>query len=194
MFTNARQLNLLASALIGTTVEGLVEAHSAYDKITNLNLWMDAFSQQFPDFSALNASAIASNNPKIALDLAWQLFYYTMLGPIKYCGLENRFAILLWVQHTVSSFPQTPIVHDFTTSFSDGLTIGAIIESKVPGSLDIRNWSNIQKADNLRRALEAAEKHLGIPKLITPIDVTSDEPDEISIIVYLTLLYDKCKN
>jgi hypothetical protein len=194
VFTNARQLGLIALALTGSTVPGLVEVDSAYGKITNLNLMMDAFCERYPDAGAVSASAIASNNPKAALDFAWVLFYNAVLKPIKYCGLEDRFALLLWIQHAISAFPHTPVVHDFTSSFADGLSIGAILESKAPGSIDVRNWSNIHRTDNLRKAFETAEKLFGIPKIISPIDVTSDQPDEISMILYLTLLYEKFKN
>jgi hypothetical protein len=193
VFTNAYQLGLIVSMLTSTTVVGLVEPQNAYDKITNLNLAMDVLAQHFPGFTEVSASSIASNNLKIALDLAWSLFYFSTLKPIKYCGLEDRFALLLWTQHTASAFPNTPIINDFANSFSDGLVICAIIESKIPGSLDTRSFSSIQKQANLRRGFDAAEKHFAIPKFLSPVDVIRDDPDEISMIVYLTLLYEHCK-
>jgi hypothetical protein len=193
-FNNAHQLDSIIFALTRSKVNGLVEASSAYDKITNLNLALDVFAEQFPEVGAINASAIASNNPKAALDLAWILFYHSTLKPIKYCGLENRFGLLLWTQHTVSGFLNTPVIHDFANSFSDGIALSAIIESKLPKAIESRNMLNIQKTDNLRKAFEVAEKSFAIPKLLSPIDVTSENPDEISMIVYLTLLYENCKN
>lgn len=173
---------------------GLVEAQNAYDKIMNLELAMDAFCQAFPQATSVSASQVANNNQKVALDLAWILFYYSTLKLIDYLGLHDRFAILLWAQHQAANFPNTPVVSDFTTSFADGTVLCAIIETKVLGSLDTRSMSPITKAANLRRAFDAAEKHLAVPKLLSATDVTSNSPDEISILVYLTLLFHKCKS
>ena len=192
-FTNGHQLVHIIFELTGSKVEGLVDTQSAYDKITNLNLAVDAFAAKFEGSGNVNTSAIASHNPKASLDCVWMFFYYSLLKPIQYCGLEDRFALLLWAQHSISSFPNTPVLHDFSQSFSDGLALCALVESKFPGVFDLRSMSPIHKADNLRKAFDAIEKNLGVPKLLSAIDVTSDEADEISMIVYLTLIYHSMK-
>lgn len=189
VLSDGRILGALLKALIGSSPEGLVEPTSMFDKINNLNLALDAFAEAFPAANLPVSSAIASNNAKATVDCAWQLFYHSTLKKITYCGLEDRFAILLWIQHTVSSFPNIPLVSDFTQSFTDGLVLCALIESRCPSAIDTRSLSNIQKTDNLRKAFDLAEQLLQIPKFLTPFDVMSASADEISMIVFLTLLY-----
>lgn len=187
--TSGTIIGPLLQQIADITVEGLVEAQSAYDKITNLNLVMDAFELQYPSASLPSASAVASNNPKASVDFAWQLFYHSTLKTLQYCGLEDRFALLLWIQHTVSSFTHISLISDFTQSLSDGLAICAIIESKAPNSVDTRNLTNIQRTDNLRKAFDLAEQLFHIPKFLAPMDVISPTPDEVSILVFLTMLH-----
>lgn len=187
--TNGKILSPLVHSITGSAVEGLVEAQETHDKITNLDLVSDAFERQFPAAVFPNASAVASGNSKAIVDYAWQLFYHSTLQKIQYCGLEDRFALLLWIQHAVSSFPHVSLVSDFTQSLSDGLALCALIESKSPSSIDTRNLNNNQRTDNLRKAFDLAEELFHIPKVLAPIDVISPSPDEISMIIFLTMLY-----
>ena len=187
--TNGNILSRLMEIVLGSSIEGLGEANSVYDKITNLNLATDAFVQHYPAAIFPNASAVASNNPKALVDFAWQLFYHSTLKKIQYCGLEDRFALMLWIQHTVSSFANISLVSDFTQSLADGLVLCALIESKSPSSIDTRSMNNIQRTDNLRKAFDLAEQLFHIPKFLSPMDIISSTPDEISMIVFLTMLY-----
>lgn len=187
--TSGKILGSLMQNITGSAVEGLVEAQETHDKITNLDLASEAFERQFPAATLPSASAVASGNSKAIVDFAWQLFYHSTLQKIQYCGLEDRFALLLWIQHAVSSFTHVSLISDFTHSFSDGLAICAIIESKSPSSIQTRNLTSNQKTDNLRKAFDLAEEVFHIPKFLAPIDVISPSPDEISMIIFLTLLY-----
>lgn len=192
VLSHAAHLDAIISYVTGTKVEALQEAHSSYEKLTNLNIASNHFLQTFPDATPASSSAILARNPKATLDFVWTLFYHSQLKRAQYCGLHDRFAILLWCQHTVATSPMVVTISDFLQSFSDGIALCAIVESFHPNALDLQDLSPIHKTDNLRKAFDAIEKHFGIPKLLSPLDVISETPDEISIIVYLTLIFKHC--
>ena len=57
---------------------------------------------------------------------------------------------------------------------------------------DTLNFETFQKDnqnDNLAAAFELAEKHLGIPKLLDPQEVSEGNVDERSLVLYISLYF-----
>lgn len=59
-------------------------------------------------------------------------------------------------------------VTDFGKSWRDGVALGAIIHNIRPDLVDMDQFHKQEARINLEHAFDAAEKHLGIPRLLDP--------------------------
>ncbi|XP_056445763.1 nesprin-2a [Gadus chalcogrammus] len=106
--------------------------------------------------------------------------------------LHNRFkvsakkALLLWVREQCHKAGYTLTVKDFKASWRSGVVFLAILYSLRPDLVDLskaRNRSNLQ---NLEEAFGLAERELRIPRLLEPCDVDVRDPEEKSIMTYVS--------
>ncbi|GIY98984.1 plectin [Caerostris extrusa] len=98
-------------------------------------------------------------------------------------------ALLRWAQRTTDKYPGVR-VGDFTSSWRDGLAFNAIIHRNRPDLIDYRSCMKRTARDNLDSAFTVAERELNVTKLLDPEDVDTPEPDEKSLITYISSLYD----
>ncbi|XP_035227819.1 dystonin-like, partial [Stegodyphus dumicola] len=98
-------------------------------------------------------------------------------------------ALLRWAQRTTDKYPGVR-VGDFTRSWRDGLAFNAIIHRNRPDLVDYRSCLKRSARDNLDSAFTIAERELNVTKLLDPEDVDTHEPDEKSLITYISSLYD----
>lgn len=78
-------------------------------------------------------------------------------------------------------------VSNFSTDWNDGLALGALVDSVAPGLLP--NWPKWHRANalsNTTEAMNAADKWLGVPKLIEPHELINPKVDELSVMTYLS--------
>lgn len=102
---------------------------------------------------------------------------------------EAKSALLRWAQRVTSGYPGVA-VKNFTTSWRDGLALNAILHRYKPELID---WREVQQLDNrprLENAFQKAEAEYGVTRLLDPEDVDVANPDEKSMITYISLLYD----
>ncbi|KAM6964992.1 calmin [Aplochiton taeniatus] len=92
--------------------------------------------------------------------------------------------LLYWVQMCTSKFGVE--VCDFSKSWMSGLAFLALIKSIDPGLVDLWGSLSEEPKENVEEAFRIAEHCLGIPRLLEPEDVTSNPPDEQSIITYVS--------
>ncbi|CAL8298101.1 unnamed protein product [Arctogadus glacialis] len=106
--------------------------------------------------------------------------------------LHNRFkvsakkALLLWVREQCHKAGYTLTVKDFKASWRSGVVFLAILYSLRPDLVDLskaRNRSNLQ---NLEEAFGLAQRELRIPRLLEPCDVDVRDPEEKSIMTYVS--------
>ncbi|GBM08716.1 Plectin [Araneus ventricosus] len=100
-----------------------------------------------------------------------------------------REALLRWAQRTTERYPGVRIT-DFTSSWRDGLAFNAILHRNRPDILDFKSLRSRKAKDNLELAFSLAEKEFGITRLLDAEDVDTPEPDEKSIITYISSMYD----
>uniref|UniRef100_A0AAF5I2R9 Rho-GAP domain-containing protein n=1 Tax=Strongyloides stercoralis TaxID=6248 RepID=A0AAF5I2R9_STRER len=101
-----------------------------------------------------------------------------------------RGALLRWAQQSLSSDSKLIPVTNFTTSWRDGKAFCGIISNQDSKAFPKDLWigNNITPKQRLKLAFDTAEKLYGVPCLLDPEDVDCENPDDKSIITYLSLL------
>jgi hypothetical protein len=98
-------------------------------------------------------------------------------------------ALLRWAQKTTTKYPNVN-VRDFTQSWRDGLAFNAIIHRNRPDLVDWKKVERRQVRERIDMAFHIMEKEYGVTRLLDPEDVDTPEPDEKSVITYVSQLYD----
>ncbi|XP_032597101.1 dystonin isoform X12 [Drosophila grimshawi] len=104
-------------------------------------------------------------------------------------NVSAREALLRWARRSTARYPGVR-VNDFTSSWRDGLAFSALVHRNRPDLLDWRKARNDRPLDRLETAFHIVEKEYGVTRLLDPEDVDTNEPDEKSLITYISSLYD----
>ncbi|XP_058116980.1 dystonin isoform X3 [Anopheles coustani] len=104
-------------------------------------------------------------------------------------NLTAREALLRWARRSTAKYPGVR-VNDFTGSWRDGLAFSALIHRNRPDLIDWRESRSRRPRERLEMAFHVVEKEYGVTRLLDPEDVDTNEPDEKSMITYLSSLYD----
>ncbi|XP_055497187.1 uncharacterized protein LOC129700594 [Leucoraja erinacea] len=99
-------------------------------------------------------------------------------------GGSARQALLHWAQDKARGTP-VPI-RDFGVSWRDGRAFAALVNSLHPGVLPPTQLQPSSPAHTLNIIFTTAENILGIPRLLEPHDLTVENPDEKSIMTYVS--------
>ncbi|XP_037582729.1 uncharacterized protein LOC119466304 isoform X16 [Dermacentor silvarum] len=141
----------------------------------------------------IRAEDIVDGNPKLTLGLIWTIILHFQISDITFTqnneNLTAKDALLRWAQRTTDRYPGVK-VRDFTTSWRDGLAFNAIIHRNRPDLVDFRSCRTRTVRENLEVAFSVAERELGVTRLLDPEDVDTPQPDEKSLITYISSLYD----
>ncbi|XP_051941632.1 uncharacterized protein clmna isoform X2 [Hippocampus zosterae] len=92
--------------------------------------------------------------------------------------------LLQWVQKQTRKYGVA--IQDFGKSWTSGLAFLAVIKSIDPSLVDMRRALLRSAQENLDDAFRIAHYCLGIPRLLEPEDVTTNAPDEQSIMTYVS--------
>jgi len=134
---------------------------------------------------------IVDGNPKLTLGLIWTIILHFQISDIV-VGQEDvsaKEALLRWAQKTTHRYPGVK-VDNFTGSWRDGLAFNAIIHRNRPDLVDWKTIDKRQVRERIDLAFHVMEKEYGVTRLLDPEDVDTPEPDEKSIITYVSQLYD----
>ncbi|KAG4070127.1 hypothetical protein HA402_013370 [Bradysia odoriphaga] len=104
-------------------------------------------------------------------------------------NVTAREALLRWARRSTARYPNVH-VNDFTGSWRDGLAFSALIHRNRPDLLDWRKARSARPRERLETAFHVVEKEYGVTRLLDPEDVDTNEPDEKSLITYISSLYD----
>ncbi|XP_045525137.1 microtubule-actin cross-linking factor 1 isoform X20 [Pieris brassicae] len=104
-------------------------------------------------------------------------------------NVTAREALLSWARRSTAKYPGVR-VSDFTSSWRDGLAFNALIHRNRPDLIDWRNIRSRQVRERLETAFHVVEKEYGVTRLLDPEDVDTHEPDEKSLITYISSLYE----
>ncbi|XP_041970863.1 plectin isoform X9 [Aricia agestis] len=104
-------------------------------------------------------------------------------------NVTAREALLSWARRSTAKYPGVRVA-DFTSSWRDGLAFNALIHRNRPDLIDWRNIRSRQVRERLETAFHIVEKEYGVTRLLDPEDVDTHEPDEKSLITYISSLYE----
>jgi hypothetical protein len=96
-------------------------------------------------------------------------------------------SLLKWVRETVGDLGVAPT--DFKYGFRDGQAFAALVSKYDPTLLDFHRINKDDPGALLAQAFELAEKHMNIPQLLSPSDLTEGDPDERSVQLYVSLFF-----
>ncbi|XP_041070168.1 nesprin-2-like [Carcharodon carcharias] len=98
--------------------------------------------------------------------------------------MSAKKTLLQWVQEKAKELGIN--VQDFSSSWRSGLAFVAIINALRPGLLDPQEFKYKTDKENLEMVFKVAEQELKIPKLLEVQDVDVSNPDEKSMITYVS--------
>jgi filamin len=150
----------------------------------------------------VNANDINKGNMKIILGLMWQLIlkyqvtasHYNLpdMEDADWKNLTPKQALMKWVK---SKLPADMEMNNFSSDWNNGIALAALTEGVQPGAFpDWKELSKDKPLENAYRAMEAAEKHLGVPKVITPEEISFVRVDEFSVMTYVSYFPDALIN
>ncbi|XP_076364796.1 plectin-like isoform X2 [Tachypleus tridentatus] len=163
-----------------------------FHMLQNVQIALDFLKYRKIKLVNIRADDIVDANPKLTLGLIWTIILHFQISDI--IGqtdkvLTAREALLLWAQRTTDQYPGVKVT-DLTKSWKDGLAFNAIIHRNRP---DLIDWTTLRAKpprDNLELAFSILEKECGVTRLLDPEDVDTPDPDERSLITYISSLYD----
>ncbi|XP_055249426.1 dystrophin isoform X3 [Moschus berezovskii] len=163
--------------------------------LNNVNKALQVLQKNNVDLVNIGSSDIVDGNHKLTLGLIWNIILHWQVKNVMkniMAGLQqtNSEKILLsWVRQSTRNYPQVNVIN-FTTSWSDGLALNALIHSHRP---DLFDWNSVvcqqSATQRLEHAFNIAKYQLGIEKLLDPEDVATTYPDKKSILMYITSLF-----
>ncbi|XP_032889087.1 dystrophin isoform X3 [Amblyraja radiata] len=191
---DGRRLLELLEGLVGHDLakeKGSTRVHA----LNNVNRALQILQKQNVDLVNIGGSDIVDGNHKLTLGLIWSIILHwqvkdVMKGIMANLQQTNSEKILLsWVRQSIRNYKPVNVVN-FTSSWSDGFALNALIHSHRPDLFDWKDVAKLQSAnERLDHAFTVAKQHLGIAKLLDPEDVSTAHPDKKSIIMYITSLF-----
>uniref|UniRef100_A0A8B7VPT1 Dystrophin-like n=1 Tax=Castor canadensis TaxID=51338 RepID=A0A8B7VPT1_CASCN len=172
-FQDGRRLLDLLEGLTGQKLpkeKGSTRVHA----LNNVNKALRVLQKNNVDLVNIGSTDIVDGNHKLTLGLIWNIILHWQVKNVMkniMAGLQqtNSEKILLsWVRQSTRNYPPVNVIN-FTTSWSDGLALNALIHSHRP---DLFDWNSVvsqqSATQRLEHAFNIAKCHLGIEKLLDP--------------------------
>ncbi|XP_023659319.2 spectrin beta chain, non-erythrocytic 1-like isoform X1 [Paramormyrops kingsleyae] len=185
-----RLLEVLSSEQLPKPTKGRMRIHC----LENVDKALQFLKEQKVHLENMGSHDIVDGNHRLTLGLIWTIILRFQIQDISVETEDNKEkksakdALLLWCQMKTAGYPNVN-VHNFTTSWRDGLAFNAIVHKHRPDLIEFDTLKRSNAHYNLQNAFNVAEKELGLTKLLDPEDVNVDQPDEKSIITYVATYY-----
>jgi hypothetical protein len=164
-----------------------------FHKLQNVQIALDFLAHKKIRLVNIRADEIVDGNSKLTLGLIWTIILHFQISDVIVSGQDSNItakeALLLWSRRMCAGYPGVHI-RDFTHSWRDGLAFLAILHRHRPDLIDYRQARRQTARQNLEMAFNIAERECGVTRLLDPEDVDVPEPDEKSLITYVSCLYD----
>uniref|UniRef100_A0A8C4DFL9 Spectrin beta chain n=1 Tax=Dicentrarchus labrax TaxID=13489 RepID=A0A8C4DFL9_DICLA len=185
-----RLLEVLSGEQLPKPTKGRMRIHC----LENVDKALQFLKEQKVHLENMGSHDIVDGNHRLTLGLIWTIILRFQIQDISVETEDNKEkksakdALLLWCQMKTAGYPNVNI-HNFTTSWRDGLAFNAIVHKHRSDLIEFDNLKRSNAHYNLQNAFNVAEKELGLTKLLDPEDVNVDQPDEKSIITYVATYY-----
>ncbi|XP_026323222.1 utrophin-like, partial [Hyposmocoma kahamanoa] len=162
--------------------------------VNNVNTALAALESSGVKLVNISAADVVDGNPKLILGLVWSIIVHWQvhmhlreLAPDTHHSTLER-TLLAWCRAHTQNYSGVE-VRDFTTSWSDGLALNALLHRWRPQLFDYAAVLRRAPVARLEHAFALAHTHLGIPRLLDPEDVHTPRPDKKSIMMYVMCLF-----
>ncbi|XP_061889345.1 spectrin beta chain, non-erythrocytic 1-like isoform X2 [Entelurus aequoreus] len=185
-----RLLEVLSGDKLPTPTKGRMKIHC----LENVDKALQFLKEQHVHLENVGSHDIVDGNHRLILGLIWTIILRFQIQDISVETEDNKErksakdALLLWCQMKTSGYSDVNI-HNFTTSWRDGMAFSALIHKHRPDLMDFDRLKKSNVHYNLQNAFNMAEQHLGLTKLLDPEDISVDHPDEKSVITYVVTFY-----
>uniref|UniRef100_A0A8C9RE95 Actinin, alpha 2b n=1 Tax=Scleropages formosus TaxID=113540 RepID=A0A8C9RE95_SCLFO len=188
-FRNGLKLMLLLEVISGERLPKPDRGKMRFHKIANVNKALDFITSKGVKLVSIGAEEIVDGNVKMTLGMIWTIILRFAIQDISVEETSAKEGLLLWCQRKTAPYRNVN-VQNFHVSWKDGLAFCALIHRHRPDLIDYTKLNKDDPLGNLNLALEIAEKHLDIPKMLDAEDiVNTPKPDERAIMTYVSCFY-----
>ncbi|KAJ8365599.1 hypothetical protein SKAU_G00144300 [Synaphobranchus kaupii] len=188
-FRNGLKLMLLLEVISGERLPKPDRGKMRFHKIANVNKALDYITSKGVKLVSIGAEEIVDGNVKMTLGMIWTIILRFAIQDISVEETSAKEGLLLWCQRKTAPYRNVN-VQNFHISWKDGLAFCALIHRHRPDLIDYSKLNKDDPVGNLNLALEIAEKHLDIPKMLDAEDiVNTPKPDERAIMTYVSCFY-----
>uniref|UniRef100_M4AWK1 Spectrin beta chain, non-erythrocytic 1 n=1 Tax=Xiphophorus maculatus TaxID=8083 RepID=M4AWK1_XIPMA len=191
---DGRMLIKLLEVLSGERLPKPTKGRMRIHCLENVDKALQFLKEQRVHLENMGSHDIVDGNHRLTLGLIWTIILRFQIQDISVETEDNKEkksakdALLLWCQMKTAGYPNVNI-HNFTTSWRDGMAFNALIHKHRPDLIDFDKLKKSNAHYNLQNAFNLAEQHLGLTKLLDPEDISVEHPDEKSIITYVVTYY-----
>ncbi|OXB59195.1 hypothetical protein ASZ78_007400 [Callipepla squamata] len=188
-FRNGLKLMLLLEVISGERLPKPDRGKMRFHKIANVNKALDYIASKGVKLVSIGAEEIVDGNVKMTLGMIWTIILRFAIQDISVEETSAKEGLLLWCQRKTAPYRNVNI-QNFHLSWKDGLAFNALIHRHRPDLLDYDKLDKDDPIGNINLAMEIAEKHLDIPKMLDAEDiVNTPKPDERAIMTYVSCFY-----
>ncbi|XP_051273941.1 spectrin beta chain, non-erythrocytic 1 isoform X4 [Dicentrarchus labrax] len=191
---DGRMLIKLLEVLSGERLPKPTKGRMRIHCLENVDKALQFLKEQRVHLENMGSHDIVDGNHRLTLGLIWTIILRFQIQDISVETEDNKEkksakdALLLWCQMKTAGYPNVNI-HNFSTSWRDGMAFNALIHKHRPDLIDFDKLKKSNAHYNLQNAFNLAEQHLGLTKLLDAEDISVDHPDEKSIITYVVTYY-----
>nr|KAF6302420.1 actinin alpha 2 [Pipistrellus kuhlii] len=188
-FRNGLKLMLLLEVISGERLPKPDRGKMRFHKIANVNKALDYIASKGVKLVSIGAEEIVDGNVKMTLGMIWTIILRFAIQDISVEETSAKEGLLLWCQRKTAPYRNVNI-QNFHTSWKDGLGLCALIHRHRPDLIDYSKLNKDDPVGNINLAMEIAEKHLDIPKMLDAEDVVDTaRPDERALMTYVSCFY-----
>ncbi|NXE47690.1 ACTN2 protein, partial [Casuarius casuarius] len=188
-FRNGLKLMLLLEVISGERLPKPDRGKMRFHKIANVNKALDYIASKGVKLVSIGAEEIVDGNVKMTLGMIWTIILRFAIQDISVEETSAKEGLLLWCQRKTAPYRNVNI-QNFHLSWKDGLGLCALIHRHRPDLIDYSKLNKDDPIGNINLAMEIAEKHLDIPKMLDAEDiVNTPKPDERAIMTYVSCFY-----